>query len=165
MKCRALKSRHMTYSGGRSRDVAEAQAPSLASVRARKYPAMVTTSAAPHRRALIVNGDPVTARLCRETLEQLGFVIEGANSGVTAVVAAREQMPDLIVMDFQLSDVSAVETIAWLRANPSLKSIPIVVLGIADRARLSARDVTAMTALGKPVTSAAIERAVRELCR
>jgi CheY-like chemotaxis protein len=116
------------------------------------------------RRALIVGTDPVSARLCQETLERTGFAVERAGSGVDAVVSARGRVPDLIVMDFQLSDVSAAETIGWLRANQALKSVPIIVLGIADHSRLPAKDMTAMAGLAKPLTSAAIERAVRGLC-
>lgn len=129
-----------------------------------KHPDTASTTSGSHRRALIVHGDLATARLCQETLERLGFAIERVRSGVTAVVAARECLPNLIMMDFQLSDVSAAETIGWIRANQSLKSIPIVVLGVADGSRLSVSDVGATAALRKPVTSAAIERAVQDLC-
>jgi len=116
------------------------------------------------KRVLIVNTDPVSGRVCQETLGRMGFAIERVETGVAAVVAARGRAPDLIVMDFQLSDVSAGETIGWLRANQTLKSVPIIVLGIADSSRLPVKDATPMAGLGKPLTSAAIERAVRGLC-
>jgi len=126
--------------------------------------ALPSSSTAGSRRALIVGADPVSARICQETLERTGFAIERVGSGVDAVVAARGHVPDLIVMDSQLSDVSAAETIGWLRANQALKSVPIIVLGIADNSKLPVKDPTAMAGLGKPLTSAAIERAVRGLC-
>ena len=116
------------------------------------------------RHALLVGTDPVSARMCRETLERMGFALERVDTGVAAVVAARGRVPDLIVMDFQLSDASAGETIAWLRANQALTSVPIVVLGIGDGSRSAVMEASIMTALGKPVTSASIERAVRSLC-
>ncbi|MGH7125464.1 MAG: response regulator [Stellaceae bacterium] len=129
-----------------------------------KAPARPEPTTAASRRALIVDTDPASARLCGETLARMGFAIDRVNGGVAAVVAARGRAPDLIVMDAQLSDASARETIGWLRANPSLKSIPIVVLGITDALRLPASDAGAMTAVTKPLTAAAIERAVRGLC-
>jgi DNA-binding response OmpR family regulator len=94
----------------------------------------------------------------------MGFALERVDTGVAAVVAARGRVPDLIVIDFQLSDAPASETIGWLRANQALRSVPIVVLGIADGSRLPVTDASTMTALGKPLTSASIERAVRSLC-
>ena len=116
------------------------------------------------RRALIVDTDPASARLWQETLERMGFAIERVSGGVAAVVAARGRAPDLIVMDAQLTDASAGETIGWLRANQPLRSVPIVVLGIHDASRLPAQETGAVAAVGKPLTAAAIERAVRGLC-
>jgi DNA-binding response OmpR family regulator len=120
--------------------------------------------AAGKRRALIIDTDPASARLCGVTLEQMGFEIERASGAVAGVVAARGHVPDLIVMDFQLSDASANETIGWLRANQPLSAVPILVLGIADGSRLPVKHAHGMAALGKPLTPAAIERAVRGLC-
>ena len=125
---------------------------------------MVDHSRTRGRRALIVESDPASVRLCQDTLERLGFATECVSGGVDAVVAARGRVPHLIVMDSQLSDAPASETIAWLRANPSLRSVPIVVLGIVNQSRLPAKDASTMAVVGKPTTSAAIERAVRDLC-
>jgi len=144
----------MAYSSAKPKGVARAEASTSEDPSSRR-----------RLRALIVETDPASARLCQETLERLDFSIERVDGGVAAVVAARGQVPDLIVMDFQLPDASAGETIGWLRANQPLKSVPIVVLGIADASRLSVRDTGGMAAVGKPLTSAAIERAVRSLCR
>ncbi len=143
----------MPHSSVKPRSATEAQVDAIAGLSTRRQ-----------HRALIVDTDPASARLCQETLERLGFALERVDSGVAAVVAARGRAPDLIVMDFQLPDASASETIGWLRANQSLKSVPIVVLGVADASRLPVRDAGAMATVGKPLTSAAIERAVRGLC-
>ncbi len=120
--------------------------------------------AAGKRRALIIDTDSASARLCEMALETMGFAIERASSGVAGVVAARGRVPDLIVMDSQLPDASANETIGWLRGNQALGSVPILVLGIADGSRLPVKHADGMAALRKPLTLAAIERAVRGLC-
>lgn len=151
----------MAYANAKPKDVAEAHAPARVGVRTEGHAASTRPSRAPHRRALIVDGDPASARLCRETLERMGFVIERVDSGVAALVAARERAPDLILMDSQLRDVSAGETIGWLRSNQALMSVPIIVLGIADESRSARKGIRS---LAKPLSSAAIERAVRDLC-
>jgi CheY-like chemotaxis protein len=122
------------------------------------------SSAVGTRRALIIDTDPASGRLCEMTLGRMGFAIERASGGVAGVVAARGHVPDLIVMDFQLPDASANETIGWLRANQALSSVPILVLGIADGSRLPVKHAHGMAALGKPLTQAGIERAVCGLC-
>jgi DNA-binding response OmpR family regulator len=128
-------------------------------------------SATPHalthrdRHALVVDTDPVTARACREALEGMRFVIERVDSGVTAVVAARRRVPDIILMDAQLRDASAAEVIGWLRcANLALAGVPIIVIGTIDRSQFAVRDSRVTISLRKPLTLAAIERAVRDLC-
>lgn len=143
----------MGHSNAKLRGVAEAQASAAPSA-----------TPARNRCALCVDSDPISARLCRETLEGMGFVIERVDGGVAAVVAARGRVPDLIVMDFQLRDATAGETIGWLRSNQALKSVPIVVLGISDGSRLPAKDTHAMAGIGKPLSPAAILRTVRDLC-
>jgi CheY-like chemotaxis protein len=116
------------------------------------------------RRALIVDSDSASATLCEMTLERMGFAIERVGGGVAAVVAARRQAPDLIVMDFQLPDASAGETIGWLRGNQTLSAVPIVVLGTAGGSQLPVKDARATAFLAKPLTAATIERAVHSLC-
>ena len=117
------------------------------------------------RRAVFANTDPVSARLCRETLERIGFVTEHVDSGVAAVVAARDRVPDLILMDAQLHDASAAQVIGWLRcANMALASIPIIVIGTIDRSPLAVRDNRETVSLRKPLSPVAIEQAVRGFC-
>jgi len=154
----------MPYANATSSDAAEAAAIVRVDFTRKCQSVTANTSLVRNRRALIVDTDSVSARLCRETLERIGFVIDYVDSGVAAVVAARGRVPDLILMDSQLRDVSASETIGWLRSNQALAGVPIVVLGIADGSRLPAKNARAIVGIGKPLSAAAIERAVRDLC-
>jgi CheY-like chemotaxis protein len=126
-------------------------------------PSRASLSERSKRRALVVEADPVTLRLCREVLESSGFLVDAADSGIAAVVAAREGHPDLILVDLQLRDVPGGEAIGWLRSNPALRSTPIIVLtaNAADDADLIA--VRPASSLRKPLSPAAIRRAIRQL--
>ena len=86
------------------------------------------SSSLPARRALVVGADSATLQLCRDALENSGFAVDAVDSGIAAVVAARESPPDLVLMDVQLRDVPGREAIVWLRSNPALQSTPIIVL-------------------------------------
>jgi CheY-like chemotaxis protein len=157
----------MTYSNAKSRDMTAVRAPTHVRGGASQAKQLVIPSAstARKRRALVIGTDPVSARLCEETLERIGFVIERVDSGVAAVVAARERVPDLILMESQLRDVSAAEVIGWIRCvNMALASIPIIVIGTIDRSPWDVRDSRVTVVLRKPLTPAEIERAVRDLC-
>jgi two-component system cell cycle response regulator DivK len=41
---------------------------------------------------------------------------------------ARQNRPDLILMDIQLPEVSGIEITGWLKADPELKSIPVIAV-------------------------------------
>ncbi len=41
---------------------------------------------------------------------------------------AREQRPDLILMDIQLPDVSGLEVTKWLNGDETLRSIPVIAI-------------------------------------
>jgi CheY-like chemotaxis protein len=117
------------------------------------------------RRALIVEPDPASLRLCRDILERSGFVVDVASSGIAALISARDRPPDLILMDLQLPDVPGREAIGWLRGNPVLRSTPIIVLtsGAADDAEAAASEPIAT--LRKPISAAMTLRAIREVLR
>jgi CheY-like chemotaxis protein len=116
------------------------------------------------RRALVVESDPVTLRLCRDVLESSGFVVDAVDSGIAAVVAARKGRPDLILMDLQLRDVPGGETIAWLRSNPALRSTPIIVItaNAGDHAAFAAGPGAT---LRKPLLPATIRRTIDEMLK
>jgi CheY-like chemotaxis protein len=115
------------------------------------------------RRALVVEADLVTLRLCRDVLESSGFAVDTVDSGIAAVVAAREGLPDLILMNWQLRDVPGGEAIGWLRSNPALRSTPIIVLtgNAGDDADVEAARPVA--SLRKPLSPAAIRRTIHEV--
>ena len=45
-----------------------------------------------------------------------------------ALKIARAQMPDLILMDIQLPEVSGLEVTKWLKEDDNLKQIPVVAV-------------------------------------
>lgn len=91
-----------------------------------------TSVAARARRALVVDNDSTIRRISQATLERMGFLVESVDSGVEAVVAARAALPDVVVMESQLRDVPAYEAVSWLRSNPELAHVPVVMVAVGD---------------------------------
>jgi CheY-like chemotaxis protein len=113
-------------------------------------------------RALIVAANPASVRLCRSILDNFEMAITVVDSGFAAVIAARDRRPDLILIDAQLRDVPGSEAIRWLRSNPMLESIPIIVL-----ASNAGEDGSTLPAQLNPsprrlVSAAALRRMVQE---
>ena len=86
----------------------------------RKPPPVKTT-------LLIIDDDPVSACLLRDYLGKVkGFVVLTAQTGVDGIRAAEQYVPDLILIDFRLVDMSGLEVHEHLRQNATTKHIPVI---------------------------------------
>lgn len=115
-------------------------------------------------RALVVEADLNTRKLCRDLLEELGFTVEATDTGVTAVTMASQDAPDLILLDLQLRDVPGLELVKWLRSNRALRSVPMIAISALATARDDPRFVESgiNAVLRKPVSPSTIKSAVWE---
>ncbi|GIE97725.1 response regulator [Paractinoplanes rishiriensis] len=81
-------------------------------------------------RVLVVDDDPQILRALRINLRARDYEVHTAADGATALRAAAEHAPDLVVLDLGLPDVDGVDVIRGLRGWTTM---PIVVLsGRAD---------------------------------
>jgi len=87
------------------------------------------TDITPPMRALIVGSDAAARRRSRRVLSEFGFVASEAENGVTATTMVRDEVPDLVVMDVQLPDVSGGQAAAWIRTIPGMERTPIIMVG------------------------------------
>jgi len=69
------------------------------------------------------NADMLTRRLARR-----GYEITLATDGLQAVAAARDGLPDLILMDVGLPEIDGLEASRRLKADAATRHIPIIAL-------------------------------------
>ncbi len=74
---------------------------------------------------LIVEDNELNMKLFNDLLEAHGYATVQTKSGVEAVGLARKHMPNLILMDIQLPEVSGLQVTQWLKDDPALAHIPI----------------------------------------
>ena len=81
-------------------------------------------------RALILIADDTAdnREMYAEYLTFLGYRVETADNGITALALARELLPDLVIMDLSMPDMDGWEASRRLKADPSLAMIPILVV-------------------------------------
>jgi len=77
---------------------------------------------------LIVEDNDLSRKLLNDLLEAHGHSILATASGVEALRLTRERKPNLILIDIQLADLSGIEVIRRLKADPSTSGIPVVVV-------------------------------------
>jgi two-component system cell cycle response regulator DivK len=78
--------------------------------------------------ALIVEDNALNLKLMRDILEASGIETIQTKDGMRVLELARSQRPDIILLDIQLPDVSGLEVSRQLKADETLKTIPIVAV-------------------------------------
>jgi len=77
---------------------------------------------------LIVEDNELNMKLFNDLLEAHGYSTLQTRDGLSALDIAREHMPDLILMDIQLPEVSGLEVTKWLKEDEHLRAIPIIAV-------------------------------------
>ncbi|CAN0495114.1 MULTISPECIES: response regulator [unclassified Sneathiella] len=77
---------------------------------------------------LIVEDNDLNMKLFHDLLEAHGYNTIQTKDGMEALSLAREHMPDLILMDIQLPEVSGLEVTKWIKEDETLKSIPVIAV-------------------------------------
>ena len=81
-----------------------------------------------NERILVVDDERDILELVEYNLQKEGFAVTCVASGEEAVAAARARLPDLVVLDLMLPGVDGLEVCRRLRAEPTTRHIPIVML-------------------------------------
>lgn len=81
-----------------------------------------------NKKVLIVEDNELNMKLFHDLLEAHGIDTVQTKDGREVLDLARENKPDLVIMDIQLPEVSGLEVTKWLKADEELKSIPVVAV-------------------------------------
>ena len=114
---------------------------------------------------LIVEDNSDLSDLLSVYLRTVGYETSRAENSAQAIGKALAELPDLIITDLNLPDMTAVEAIAILKQDPATSSIPIVVLTAMAVGEWKAKALKAGAAeyLLKPISSHALMDVVRKL--
>ena len=86
---------------------------------------------------LIVDDDSTTVKLLQTLLRMDGFDVLIAPRGQTAIELVYAHAPDIMLIDYHLTDMDGVEVVRKLRSDPRFAHMPIVVasgLNVEDKA-------------------------------
>lgn len=93
---------------------------------------MAQTSGQPDAAAvktvLIVEDNELNMKLFNDIIEGIGYTTIQTRDGMQALNIARQTMPDLILMDIQLPEVSGLDVTKWLKAEDALRHIPVIAV-------------------------------------
>ena len=78
------------------------------------------------KQCLIVDDSRILRKIARKILEELQFTIDEAEDGTVALDLCRRNMPDAILLDWNMPIMSGIEFLRALRREPS-GGKPVVV--------------------------------------
>jgi len=117
------------------------------------------------KRILVVEDNDLNRKLFCDVLKSQGYAVEPVSDGRDALDRARSFVPNLIIMDIQLPNVSGLDLIEQAKADRTLRSIPVLAVtayaGKGDEERI--RDAGADNYLAKPVSIGPFMAAVKAL--
>ncbi len=102
----------------------------------------------------VVDDDAFATRLIAKALEKQAFDLEFAASAHAVLVLLRHIVPAVILMDVNMPGMDGLALTEWLKSNPSLANIPVIMLtGDARRETIArSKAVGAAGFIVKPFT-------------
>ena len=106
---------------------------------------------------LWIDDDPLLLGLCVGVLEGHGYRVLTASDGAAGLTTAKQERPDVILLDVLMPTMTGFEVCRQLRLDSHLKNTPIILLtvlsdpGVANTGREAGADLT-LTKLAHPET-------------
>ncbi|WP_299369590.1 phosphate regulon transcriptional regulator PhoB [uncultured Tateyamaria sp.] len=79
-------------------------------------------------RVLVVEDEPAQREVLAYNLEAEGFSVSRAQDGEEALLLVDEDLPDIIVLDWMMPNLSGIEVCRRLKIRPETRSIPVIML-------------------------------------
>jgi two-component system cell cycle response regulator DivK len=79
-------------------------------------------------RVLVVEDNPANMTLATFLLQSAGHTVLSATDAETGLTLARDEQPDLVLMDIQLPGMDGLEATAVLKRSATTRLIPVIAL-------------------------------------
>jgi two-component system cell cycle response regulator DivK len=79
-------------------------------------------------RVLMIEDNPANMKLAAFLMEGAGHTVLTAQDAETGLTMARDEQPDLILMDIQLPGMDGLAATGLLKADPVTRAIPVIAL-------------------------------------
>ena len=114
------------------------------------------------KKLLFIDDNPSIIETSRFILEDMGFEVISASNGSEAIEKVGSGLPDLIILDLTLPDMSGFEVCKTLREKPETKNTPILLLTGMDKSEVVEKGNSAGITdyLTKPLDWSAFEQTI-----
>jgi twitching motility two-component system response regulator PilH len=119
----------------------------------------------PVKKILVVDDSPTDRQFMLETLGKKGFQVVTAENGEDAIVKAKAELPDLILMDVVMPGLNGYQATRQITRDDATKHIPVIMCTSkgADTDKIWGMRQGANDYLVKPVDAAQLLAKIAQL--
>jgi CheY-like chemotaxis protein len=117
------------------------------------------------KKILLVDDDALVRETVRLALRHGGFDVRVAEEPLRAPEQARQDQPDLILMDLYMPQADGLELCRRLKKDPKTAQIPVVLFTGSDEAidKLSGKEAGAFDYITKPIDARKLLDKIKEI--
>ncbi|RPH58668.1 MAG: response regulator [Chloroflexi bacterium] len=82
----------------------------------------------PQRTVVVVEDEPDAAEMFAEMMRVTGFRVVKSFSSGPAIGNITNEMPAVVILDVMMPDISGLEVLRFMRREPGLANIPVIVV-------------------------------------
>jgi len=103
--------------------------------------------------------------MLKMSLEFMGYEVAVAENGKVLLALARERVPDLIITDVMMPEMTGYEALEELRKDEALKAVPVIVLTALEEASYQDKSASFGVAdhLVKPISLPVLKSKVKRV--
>jgi two-component system chemotaxis response regulator CheY len=120
----------------------------------------------PNMKFLVVDDFATMRRIVRNLLKELGFVnVDEAEDGNAALQKLRGSKFDFIVTDWNMPNMTGIELLRAVRADPALKHLPVLMVTAEAKKEniIEAAQAGASGYVVKPFTAATLDEKLKKI--
>jgi len=116
---------------------------------------------------LIVDDEIDTLLPLKRSLEVEDYLVVGASNGKEALIKAKTDIPDLILLDLMMPEMDGYEVCAKLKTDELTKNIPVIMLTAKDtvREKVKGLDIGADDYVTKPFHLIELKARIKSVLR
>jgi len=81
-----------------------------------------------HKTIVVVEDEPDTAEMFAEMMRLSGYEVTKTYGGSAAIALIETRKPDAVVLDIMMPDLSGLDVLGYIRRDPQLAGIPVIVV-------------------------------------
>ena len=97
----------------------------------------------PSAKLLAVDDDPMNRDMLSRRLEKLGYEVTDAATGREALQKLKDGNFDLVLLDILMPDLDGFQTLEFMKADPRLRHVPVIMLTALDDVASTVRCIEA----------------------